>query len=425
MSGYRKIQDNPDSGSLQSTDIFYIVRDPSGTPVDLKCSFSTLLSSTSSGLGLGTMALQDADDVAITDGEGNFTTLTIGGDNVATENYVDTEITNLNLGTISIQDANSVAITGGTIVTTLLYYRIGSTISTSSSLVATDTLKYIKADATSGAVTITLPAIAGVTAGWFVTIERANTNSNLVTIDGNAAETISGFASLILRNAGEGYTILFDGTEYKIISHYGYRTQTIKLTTGTSWSVPPDVTILSKVVVQGGGASAASTGSSGGSRGGGGAGGTVISVNYSVTPSATITYQIGQGGAQTAATGLNGQIGNAGTDSIWDGTLTAEGGNPSDITNGQGGPAGDAIGGNLLNLRGNPGGSVQDVLGGNTSANGGASSYYGNAGQSSSGVNGGDAGDEFGGGGGGANGVSKNGGKGGNGSIIIEYIGGI
>lgn len=96
---------------------------------------------------------------------------------------------------------------------------------------------------------------------------------------------------------------------------------TVVLTSGTSWTVPSNVTSLTLVEAWGAGASGAYSG-------GGGGGYSAIS-NFAVTPGQVINYAIGAGGPHTTAT--------AGGDT-WFGsqtTLLAKGGQPG-IDNGDG-----------------------------------------------------------------------------------------
>jgi hypothetical protein len=83
-------------------------------------------------------------------------------------------------------------------------------------LLTTDTT--IRADASAGAFTLTLPAASG-NAGLTYTIIRTDTSvsSNLLTVDGNASETIGGNLTYILYPT-ESLIIECDGSNWQIIS---------------------------------------------------------------------------------------------------------------------------------------------------------------------------------------------------------------
>ena len=104
-------------------------------------------------------------------------------------------------------------------------------------------------------------------------------------------------------------------------------TSTVNLTSGTSWTVPSDVSETAVLVVAGG----ATGGQDGG--GGGGAGGVVVDTDYAVTYGTPVTYAIGAGGS-------SGTSSSDGANSTF-GTLTAIGGG----------------GGSQYNTAGKPGGS--------------------------------------------------------------------
>ncbi len=89
---------------------------------------------------------------------------------------------------------------------------------TAYTVVAADENSLIQVDASSGALTATLPAISGVDDGWTVSIMKSDSSANAVTIDGNGAETINGSATSILSNQYDIETVIRDGSEWKILS---------------------------------------------------------------------------------------------------------------------------------------------------------------------------------------------------------------
>ncbi|HVV39417.1 MAG TPA: DUF2341 domain-containing protein, partial [Candidatus Paceibacterota bacterium] len=186
-------------------------------------------------------------------------------------------------------------------------------------------------------------------------------------------------------------------------------TTTVFLTTGTTWTVPSNWPNASNTIeVIGGGG--------GGSRGGGGGGAYAKAVNVTLTPSGSVTYQVGSGAAGVDPANAAG----AGGDTYFCNSTSncasisgsavvagAKGGaGASTVTAGSGGASGSGVG-SVKNSGGNGGNGVSYGGGGG----GGA------AGPNGIGADGGLAAQTVGGGGGGANGGSAGqaGGSGANG----------
>lgn len=74
----------------------------------------------------------------------------------------------------------------------------------------------ILADATGGAFTLTLPAVAG-TSGTVYDIKRLNSGANNVTIDANGAELVEGATTYVLTAANQSVTIISNGSAWFII----------------------------------------------------------------------------------------------------------------------------------------------------------------------------------------------------------------
>jgi len=72
---------------------------------------------------------------------------------------------------------------------------------------------FYKVNATSGAVTVTLPAAASNT-GMRVSIKKIDASANAVTIDGNGSETIDGATTSSLASQYDVATLICDGTEW-------------------------------------------------------------------------------------------------------------------------------------------------------------------------------------------------------------------
>ena len=81
---------------------------------------------------------------------------------------------------------------------------------------ATATDEVITCDATSAAFTITLPAVAGIT-GKPYTIKKTDSSGNIVTIDGNASETIDGATTYLLSSQYDTLPIVSDGSNWHIL----------------------------------------------------------------------------------------------------------------------------------------------------------------------------------------------------------------
>ena len=71
-------------------------------------------------------------------------------------------------------------------------------------------------DATSGAVTVTLPAAAS-SIGMRLIVKKIDASANAVTIDGSGAETIDGAATQSTTTQYAGWTIVSDGTSWFVL----------------------------------------------------------------------------------------------------------------------------------------------------------------------------------------------------------------
>ena len=76
-------------------------------------------------------------------------------------------------------------------------------------------------DATAGAVTITLPAVATTRVGKRYTVRKVDTSTNAVIVDGNASETIDGDTTQILFTQYTSLTLVNTGTAWLIKDQYG------------------------------------------------------------------------------------------------------------------------------------------------------------------------------------------------------------
>ena len=99
---------------------------------------------------------------------------------------------------------------------TALYAAISTKTSVDSPYTLTSGDYTILADASSGAITIILPAAAS-SSGRILNIKKIDSSSNAVTIDGNLAETIDGAATLTINSQWTSYTLQCDGTAWHIL----------------------------------------------------------------------------------------------------------------------------------------------------------------------------------------------------------------
>jgi len=81
---------------------------------------------------------------------------------------------------------------------------------------ATDTDSVLICDASSGALTVTLPSASGI-AGRQYTIKRINTGTNVVTIAAASGETIDGAASVDLGSQYDVITVVSDGSNWWMV----------------------------------------------------------------------------------------------------------------------------------------------------------------------------------------------------------------
>ena len=91
------------------------------------------------------------------------------------------------------------------------------TVTTSGNVVSGDYL--IIADATAGAITMTLPP-AALVPGRIYAFKRINSGANAVIVDGYAAETIDGSATHTLTPQWNSVTIMSNGTAWFILADH-------------------------------------------------------------------------------------------------------------------------------------------------------------------------------------------------------------
>lgn len=107
--------------------------------------------------------------------------------------------------------------------------------STTGTIAATTTLALC--DATSGAFTLTLPSYSGALTGKQITIKKTDSTANAITVDGSGAETINGATTYSLAVQNDQVELVFNGTEWKIITNNRRRislVQDVKTTTNVA-----------------------------------------------------------------------------------------------------------------------------------------------------------------------------------------------
>lgn len=80
--------------------------------------------------------------------------------------------------------------------------------------------RFIAVDATSGAVTILLTAVASLPVGFRLSVKKVDSGGNTVTIDGAGSETIDGATTLVLATQYSTAVIVNTGTAWLIESKY-------------------------------------------------------------------------------------------------------------------------------------------------------------------------------------------------------------
>lgn len=87
--------------------------------------------------------------------------------------------------------------------------------------IATETDEFIAVDATGGAVTIALPAVASTRVGKVYTVKKVDSSGNAASINPNGSETIDGSATTLdITTQWAALTIINTGSAWLIVSEY-------------------------------------------------------------------------------------------------------------------------------------------------------------------------------------------------------------
>lgn len=284
----------------------------------------------------------------------------------------------------------------------------------------------VLADATSAAITITLPLSDAALGVVEFALRRADASSNALTIAASGTDKLmldttaeaAGQATTELLFAGDFLRLRSDGAgkwwcvgqaqlpgsiASGLVSYAtaGAHTFTVPAVLRSGRRIP-------KITVVGGGGGGAGEG---GSAGGGGGGAAIKRQTLSGVASVQITVGVGGAGGVPGS----GTLGASGTSSSFGAYCSATGGQGGSIASIYGGGVAGLGSGGELNLRGTYG---TDNTSGSSSGADGGSSIFGGGGRGANGV--GVIGENGGGGGGGKGGASA-GGAGGAGLVIIEW----
>lgn len=75
----------------------------------------------------------------------------------------------------------------------------------------------VLADATSGAITVNLPAASGDNENRMIAVKKVDSSVNAVTVDGNASETIDGSTTRVLSSQYDVVMMVSDGSNWNVV----------------------------------------------------------------------------------------------------------------------------------------------------------------------------------------------------------------
>ena len=110
-------------------------------------------------------------------------------------------------------------------------------------VVASDRDKLIKADATSGTLTVSLLAAATAGDGFCIAIKKTDSSANTVIIDGNSSETIDGALTLTLSTQYDVAELICDGSAWHIYNSAAAQSTSFAVDNATNSAVTDVVTV--------------------------------------------------------------------------------------------------------------------------------------------------------------------------------------
>lgn len=109
--------------------------------------------------------------------------------------------------------------------------------------VEADRDKLIRADATSGTLTVTLLAAATAGDGFTLAVKKTDSSGNAVIIDGNSSETIDGNTTLTLSNQYEVAVLISNGTSWSVVNSAAAQSTTFAADNSSNTSSTNVVTV--------------------------------------------------------------------------------------------------------------------------------------------------------------------------------------
>ncbi len=126
-------------------------------------------------------------------------------------------------GTIAAGDLANNTLTSTQVSATGGIATYAATSSSATSVTLTSTQTTYLADASGGAITLTLPAPSAAIAGKTFTIKKTDSSTATITISPNAAETIDGASSEILRTQYQTIQLTTNGTDWFVLERSGLK----------------------------------------------------------------------------------------------------------------------------------------------------------------------------------------------------------
>ncbi len=204
--GYKGFATGVSGGTGEITGVNGFANIVTGAAHTACMAFEAVVSGSAVGVGKR-MALRGSDHVLIRGGS-----MIVASGTPATPDAVTTTHLTLTAKNSDIYAAGSAEIDGET----FMDGNTSCSISAISASANAGTATFIIVDATSGAVTVTLPTASG-KAGRMYTIKKIDASANVVTIDGNGAETVDGAANAQLAAQYDVVRVICNGSTWWIV----------------------------------------------------------------------------------------------------------------------------------------------------------------------------------------------------------------